>query len=165
MEISIALISSVVGVRPIPYLGPCASTETPISTTTANARILCEPIRHAPVARDAPRLNAVVQPGHAECLIVRFVPVFGDLGTRRLRLTDFVGAARQDLCLVSVPIPLIAETGKGHALRRALELGLVPFLPAVGRDLDQFDRTAARPRQPADFVEALARQLLCAGRE
>src|SRR5262245_58454246 len=102
MEMSSALISSGVGVRPIPNAGPCASAEVPMSDTNANGRILCEPIGHAPVARDVPRLNAVVQPGHAECLIVRFVPVFGDLGARRLHRTQFVGAARKNLCLVSV---------------------------------------------------------------
>src|SRR5262245_65958623 len=128
---SSALISSGVGVRPIPKVGPCASADAVMSSTNANGRILCEPIGHAPVARDMPRLNAVVQPGHAECLIVRFVPVFSDLGARRLRLTDFVGAARHDLCLVFVPIPLIAEKGKGHALLSYLDVCFVPFIPSV----------------------------------
>src|SRR6185503_12967783 len=119
-----------------PKAGPCASAEAPPkrstgSSTNANGRRLGEPIGHLPVARDAPRLNAVVQPRHAEGLIVGFVPVLGELGAHRLHLAQFVGAAREDLGLVSVPRPLIAETGKGHALRRALELGLVPFLPAV----------------------------------
>src|SRR4030095_5892499 len=123
MEMSSALISSGVGVRPIPNAGPRASAEAPISSTNANGRILCEPIGHAPVARDVPRLNTVVQPGHPECLIVGLVPILGELGARRLRLAQFVGAARQQLCLGAVPIPLIAETGKGHALRRALEFG------------------------------------------
>src|SRR4029450_9202018 len=150
-----------------PKPGPCARPDALMSSTNTNANgsLLCEPIGHPPVARDVPWLNTVVQPGHAERLIVGFVPVLGELGARWLRLAQFVRAAREDLGLASVPIPLIAETGKGHALRRALELGLVPFLPAVGRDLDQFDRAAARPRQPADLVEALAGQLLCAGRE
>src|SRR5687768_4249295 len=156
MEMSSALISSGVGVRPILYVGPCASAEAPpmsnTSSTNANGSILCEPIGHAPVARDVPRLNTVVQPGHPECLIVGSVPILGDLGARRLRLAQFIGTARQDLCLVSVPIPRIAETGKRHALRRALELSLVPLLPAVGGHLHQLDRAAARPRQPADLV-------------
>src|SRR5688572_15160663 len=169
MEMSSALISSGVGVRPILYVGPCASAEAPpmsnTSSTNANGSILREPIGHAPVVRDVPRLNTVIQPGHPECLIVGLVPILGDLGARRLRLTQFVGAARQNLGFVSVPIPLIAETGKGHALRRALELGLVPFLPAIGGYLHRFDSAATRPRQPADLVKALAGQPLFAGRE
>src|SRR6187401_1275885 len=169
MEMSSALISSGVGVRPIRYVGPCASAEAPpmsnTGSTNANGRILREPIGHAPVARDVPRLNTVVQPGHAESLIVGFVPVLGDLSACRLDLPQFVGAAREELCLVAVPIPLIAEPGKGHALRRAFELGFVPFLPAVGGHLHQFDGAAAGPRQPADLVEALAGQPLFAGRE
>src|SRR5688572_31992374 len=92
---------------------------------------LSKPIGHAPVAGDPPRLNAVVQPRHAERGIEGLVPVLGDLSTQRLNLTDLVRAARQELRLVSVPIPLISETGVGHTLRRALELGLVPFLAAV----------------------------------
>src|SRR5262245_62461942 len=99
MEMSCALISSGVGVRPIPNEGPCASTEAPpmsnTGSTNANRSVLGEPIGHAPVARDVPRLNTVIQPGHAECLIVGFVPVIGDLGEGRLRLTQFVGADRQ----------------------------------------------------------------------
>src|SRR5262245_20812660 len=121
---SSALTSSGLGVRPIPNVGPCASAEAPpissTGSTNANGSVLREPIGHAPVARDVPRLNAVVQPGHGECLIVGFIPVLGDLRARRLRLTQFVGAARKDLGFASVPIPLIAETSKGHALRRAL---------------------------------------------
>src|SRR6187401_3252748 len=109
MEMSRALISSGLGVRPIPKVGPCASADAPMSSTNTNGSILCEPIGHPPVARDVPRLNAVVQPGHAESLIVGFVPVLGELGARWLRLAQFVGAAREDLGLASVPIPLITE--------------------------------------------------------
>src|SRR5262245_51906831 len=115
MEMSSALISSGVGARPMPKVGPCASAEVTPRTTNANGRILCEPIGHAPVARDVPRLRTVVQSGHGECLVVGFVPVLGELGARWLDLPDFVGAARQDLRLGAVPIPLIAETRKGHA--------------------------------------------------
>src|SRR4249920_1826295 len=112
MEISASRISSAVGVRPIPYVGACASAETPMSKANAIAigRTLREPIGHAPVLRDPPRLNAVVQSRHAECLIEGLVPVLGDLFTRRLNLTDLVDAARQELRLVSVPIPRIGET-------------------------------------------------------
>src|SRR5262245_18498039 len=102
---SSALISSGVGVRPIPNEGPCASVDPPppmISTssadsTHANGRVLREPIGHAPIARDVPRLRTVVLPGHGERLIVGLVPVLRDLLARRLDRPQFVGAARQDL--------------------------------------------------------------------
>src|SRR6185503_18628953 len=106
MEISQARISSALGVRPTPYVGPCASAGTPISNANAIGRILRVPIGHAPVPGDPPGLNAVVQPRHVECFIERLVPVLGDLFARRLNLTDLVGAARQQLGLVSVPVPL-----------------------------------------------------------
>src|SRR4029077_7487088 len=167
MEMSNARISSAVGVRPTPYVGPCASAETPISTANANAirKTLRVPIGHAPVLGDPPRLNAVVQPRHAECFIKGLVPVLGDLCARRLRLTDLVRAARLELRFVPVPFQLIAKTGMGHALWRSPELSLVPFLAAVGRHFHQLDRAATGPGQAADLVETLAGQLLGARRE
>src|SRR4249919_1700816 len=98
MEMSQARISSGVGVRPMPYVGDCASAETPISDANANAngRSLRVPIGHAPILRDPPGLNAVVQPRHAERGVVGLVPVLGDLFTRRLHLADLVRAARQE---------------------------------------------------------------------
>src|SRR3954466_14852619 len=115
MEMSQARISSGVGVRPTPYVGDCASADTPISDANANGSNLRVPIGHAPVSRDPPRLHAVVQARHAERGIVGLVPVLGDLFTRRLNLADLVGAARQEFGLVAVPIPLIGETGVRHA--------------------------------------------------
>src|SRR5262245_64000303 len=73
MEISHARISSAVGVRPTPYVGPCASAVTPIRHT--NGRTLSMPIVHAPIAGDSPRLNAVVQPRHSISRLQRDVPV------------------------------------------------------------------------------------------
>src|SRR6188768_11816 len=164
-EMSRARISSAVGVRPMPYVGPCASAGTPISNANAIASPLREPIGHAPVPGDFPGLNAVVQSRHGERLIVGLVPVLGDLLARGLLLANLVDAPRHDLGLVAVPIPLVGETAMGHPLRRATEFGLVPFLAAVGRDLDQLDGAAARPGQAADLVEALAGQPLFAGGE
>src|SRR6185503_3383805 len=123
------------------------------------------PIGHAPVTGDLPGLNAVVQPRHAECFIEGLVPVFGDLCARRLSLTDLVRAARLELRFASVPIPLIGKTGMGHTLWRSPELGLVPFLAAIGRHFHQLDRAAAGPGQAADLVETLAGQLLSSRRE
>src|SRR5688500_1186824 len=124
MEISHARISSALGVRPTRYVGDCAIAETPMSNT--NGRTLSEPIVHAPIAGDPPRLNAVVQPRHSEGRIDRHVPEPGDLGSRRLNLAQFVGAARKELGLFSVPVPLIAEPGMRHAMGRSLDLGVVP---------------------------------------
>src|SRR5947209_6007211 len=167
MEISTARISSGAGVRPSPYVGPCASAETPISKANANAmrNTLRVAIGHAPVLRDAPGLNAVVQPRHAECFIEGLVPVLGDLCARRLNLTDLVRTPRLELRFVSVPIPLIGKTGMSHTLWRPLELGLVPFLAAVGRDFHQLDSAATGPGQAADLVQTLAGQLFSARRE
>src|SRR6185295_2176984 len=128
MEMSRARISSAVGVRPMPYVGPCASTGTHVSDANAIARTLREPIGHAPVPGDFPGLDAVVQPRHAERLIVGFVPVLGDLLARRLHLSDLVDAARQNLRLVAVPVPRVGETAMRHPLRGAAEFSLVPFL-------------------------------------
>src|SRR5262245_30912133 len=140
MEMSHARISSAVGVRPTPYRGDCASAATPMSIM--NGRTLSMPIGHAPVARDSPGLNGVVQPGHAERFIKRLVPVLRDLCSRRLHLTDFVRAPRLDLGLLSVPIPLVTEPGMRHARRSSLDLGVVPVLAAVGGDFHLLDRAA-----------------------
>ena len=39
----------------------------------------------------------------------RHVEEFGDLGSRRLNLTDFVSAPRKDLGLATIPIPVVGE--------------------------------------------------------
>src|SRR4029453_4626302 len=88
----------------------------------------------------------------------------GDLLSQRLHLPDLVGGARKNLGRVSVPSPLVAEPDVRHALRRRLELGAVPLLPAIGGDLDGLNGAPAGPGQPADLVESLAGQLLPAGR-
>src|SRR5438445_5633482 len=133
--------------------------------SNTNGRTLSIPIGHAPVAGDPPRLNSVVESGHAERGIQGLVPVLGDLCARRLNLTQFVRAARKELGLLPVPIPLMAETGMGHALWRSLELSVVPVLAGVGGHLHLLDSAATGPGQAADLVEAAAGQLLSAGRE
>src|SRR5689334_14094277 len=165
IEMSRARISSAVGVRPMPYVGPCANTGTLISNENAIGRTLREAIAHAPVLRDPPWLHRVVQPRHAERLIEGLVPVLGDLLARRLRLADLVDAARHDFGLVAVPLPRVGEQAMGHPLRRSLELRQVPFLAAVGGDLYLLDGAAAGPGQATDFVEALTWQPLFTGRE
>src|SRR5438045_4778046 len=115
IEMSRARISSAVGVRPMPYAGPCANTGTLISNENAIGRTLREAIGHAPVLRDPPWLHRVVQPRHAERLIEGLVPVLGDLLARRPRLAHLVHAAPQDLGHVAVPRPRAdAQTGTTH---------------------------------------------------
>src|SRR4030095_3938756 len=156
MEISNARSSSAVGVRPTPYLGDdCANTDAPRNNprSSTHARNLCVPILHAPIAGDPPRLNRVVQPGH---LAQRHVEELGDLGSRRLHLSEFVRAARKQHGLFSIPVPGTAEPGRRHPLGRSLELGVHPVLAVVGGDLHLANRSAPRPGQAADLVETLA---------
>src|SRR5688500_9633657 len=108
MAISHARISSAVGVRPTPYVGDCASAHTPMSDT--NNSTLSVAIGHAPIARDPPRLNGVVEPWHAVLGSQRHLPVRGDLRARRLHLADLICAAREDLGRISVPVPLMRES-------------------------------------------------------
>src|SRR5262245_47287510 len=99
MEMSRARISSAVGVRPMPKVGPCADAVALASTTSdtndnagrsllallrggASLRVVA--IGDAPVAGDVPGHDGVVQAGDAERLVDRFVEVLGDLGNRRL---------------------------------------------------------------------------------
>src|SRR4030095_4563178 len=165
MEISQALISSAVGVRPTPNVPDCCASTVALHISNATAKTLSEAIGDAPVAGDLPRLNAVVETLHAEGLVVGLIPVFRDLFSRRLNLADFVRAARQDLGLFAVPIPHQSKPRVRHALRRSLELGLLPLLAAVGGNLHQLDRAATGPCEAADLIEAFTGQLLSGGRE
>src|SRR5262245_52244334 len=115
MEMSHARRSSALGVRPTPYVGDCASAETPMSGT--RTRALSVPIGHAPIAGDLPRLNGVVETRHAVGRCELRVPVLGDLRSRRLNLANLVRAAREELGRLSVPGPPIGEPGMRHALR------------------------------------------------
>src|SRR5215470_8670098 len=162
IEISKARISSVVGVRPTPYVGDCANAGLPRSSTIATS--LSEPIGHAPVLGDPPRHDAVVQPRHSVISFKRHVPVLGDLLSRRLHLPDLVCAARKNLGLISIPIPRIAEPGVRHALWSPLDLGTVPRPPAIGGYLHGTNGAPAGPGQPLDLVESATGQLLSAGR-
>src|SRR5215831_17723579 len=151
IEMSRARISSAGGVRPMPYVSPCANTGKLISSNeNATGRTLREAIGHAPILRDLPWLHRVVEPRHAESLIEGLVPVLGDLLARRLRLAELVDAARHDLGFVAVPVPRVDETAERHPLRRAIEFGLVPFLAAIRRHLDLLDGAAAGPGEAAD---------------
>src|SRR6267142_1504362 len=162
IEISKARTSAAVGVRPTPYLGDCANAELPRSSIIVTN--LSEPIGQAPVLGDLPRHDAVVQPRHSVISLKRYVPVLGDLLSRRLLLPDLVGAARKNLGLVSIPIPVIAKPGVRHALCSPLDLGGVPLPPAIGGYFHGTNGAPAGPGQPADLVESAAGQKLTAGR-
>src|SRR6202049_4980207 len=136
-------------------------TRTGLPRSNRIAASLSEPIGHLPVLGDLPWHDAVVEPWHVPDGLIKEL---GDLLQRRLLLPDLVGAARHDLGLVAIPIPLISEPDVRHALWDHLELGGVPLLPAIGGDLHGLDGAAAGPSQPGDLVGSLAGQLLWAGR-
>src|SRR5215467_4098352 len=108
-----------------------------------HARTLSVPIGHAPVARDSPGLNRVVQSRYAEGWIERLVPELGDLCARRLDRTEFVRAAQLELGFTSVPVPLIREPRVRHALCGSLDLGVVPVRAAVSGHFHFRDGAAA----------------------
>src|SRR5499427_754513 len=166
IEMSRARISSAGGVRPMPYVSPCANTGKLIrSNENATGRTLGEAIGHAPILRDFPWLHRVVEPRHAESLIEGLVPVLGDLLARRLRLADLVDAARHDLGFVAVPLPPVGKQAMGHPLTCSLELRLIPFLAAVGGDSRLLERPAAATSKATVFVRALGWQTQCTGRQ
>src|SRR5678815_860212 len=131
MEISLVRISSAVGVRPMPNLGPCASAALPISITNARALSVREPIGHAPIARDVPRHYGVVQAGDAESF-QRLLEERRGLGACRLHRSELVRVTRHDDGLGAVPGPRVAEARMRHPLRSSLDLGFIPLLAAVG---------------------------------
>src|SRR4029077_18561725 len=120
--------------------------------SSAIATSLSEPIGHTPVPGDPPRHHAVVQARHSVISIEWHVPVLGDLLSRRLLLSDFVGAAGKNLGFVSVPIPHIAEPCVRHALWSGLDLGAVPLIPAIGGPFHGANSAAAGPGEPSNLV-------------
>src|SRR5262245_40983558 len=166
IEISMRRSSSAVGVRPTPYVGDCAiaGLARRLPSSSGIATILGEAIADASVPRDFPGHDAVLQHGHAVVPLEGYFPPLGDLLAQRLPLADVVDAARHDHGLGSIPLPRVGEPDVRHALRRILELGAVPLLPAVGGHFHGLDGAAAGPRQPADLVKSGAGQPLRAGR-
>src|SRR5262245_33347345 len=134
-----------------------------VASSNEIATTLSEPIGHLPVLGDLPGHDAVVEPRHPVIPLERHVPPLSDLLAQRLYLPDLVGAARKDLGRVSIPSPGIGEPDVRHAVCWRLQLGEVPLLPAIGGYFHGLDGAAAGPCQPADLVESLAGQLLCAG--
>src|ERR1051325_132056 len=135
--------SSAVGARPTPYFGDCARSELPQSTpasSSTQAENLRVPIPHAPIAGDPPWLNRVVQTRNVEG-VQRNVEELGRLRARRLHLAEFIGTSRKQFGLLTVPIPLVAESAVRHPLRRPLDLRFVPALAAVGGNLHPANRS------------------------
>src|SRR5690606_10612382 len=108
IEMSMRRSSASVGVRPTPYVGACAVARLPaklvsiseIATILSGLRsssALREPIGHAPVLRNSPRHDAVVEPGHAVVALERNIPPIRDFFAQWLPLPDVVDAARHDL--------------------------------------------------------------------
>src|SRR5262245_17764368 len=103
IEMSQARTSSADGVRPMPYVGPCAEPtwHSPSSTSGSNLR---ESIGHAPVTRDLPRLNRVVVAAHA-FTARSIVEELAGLLAGRLHRAEFVDAPRHQHALLAVPLP------------------------------------------------------------
>src|SRR5581483_9807857 len=117
IAISHLRISSEVGVLPRPYVGLCATAISQTRSAAAAKQILCKTIVHAPIARDSPRLHAVVGAGDAEVCVQRFIPVFGNFGARGLHRSQLVRAARHQNAFFAVPVPVIAEPRMRHRKR------------------------------------------------
>src|SRR5215831_18163113 len=103
-------------------------------STTGARRSLCKAIVNAPIARNSPRLHAVVGARHTEILVQRFVPVFCNFGAGGLDRPQLVRAARHEDALLSVPIPVVAEAGMRHGKRRRPKVCILPVPAAVRRD-------------------------------
>src|SRR2546428_13998378 len=90
-------------------------------------------IRDAPIGGDSPRLHHVVGTWNAVCMVIvcRLVKEFGELGSCRLNLTQFVRAPRMQHTFLSFPFPGHAKTRVLHLLYFASHLGVLPPVAAV----------------------------------
>src|SRR5665213_180947 len=159
IEISHALISSAVGVRPTPYVGPWAEA-MPTTRIAASGSTLNEFIVHAPIARDSPMLNRVVGTRYAEIVGQRLIEIFRGFRARGLHCAQIVRAARKNHALFSVPFPPQPKSHMGHLERRCPKISFLPGLALIGGYFHSPDRAAAGPRQAADFVKARPVELL-----
>jgi len=117
------------------------------------------------IAGDSPRKNAVVGARYLGRVIEGFIPVFADVGSRRLNGAQLVGAAGHEDALLPVPFPIKAKPGMRHGIRRRPEFRGLPGLSAVGGYLHTSNSASARPCQTRDLVEPGAEQLLLSGRK
>src|SRR5436190_1959806 len=130
-----AFTSSGVGARPTPYFGACASI--PPAIPSAISSILH--IVHSSIGRDFPDCDAVV-------VILRVGSArFEQRLARGLNVPGFIGAARLHGSFLTVPLPRHAEARESPGQAGLVELGRVPGLAAVRRNLDAIDAAAAGP--------------------
>src|SRR5213593_3496779 len=124
-------------------------------------------IRDAPIGGDSPRLNHVVGTWNAVCMVIvcRLVKEFGELGSCRLNLTQFVRAPRLQHTFLSFPLPGHAKTRVRHSLYLASNLGVFPGVAAVGGYFYFADGATAGPGYASELVDSGPRQLLSPGRK
>src|SRR5580765_4669229 len=97
---------------------------------TMSGTIFLKSIADAPIARDLPRLNAVVVTAHA-LSAARITKAFAGLDSRRLHGAQFVGTARHNHALAPVPLPVETEPRVRHWVRGRAKLRVLPRLSAV----------------------------------
>src|SRR5437899_881446 len=138
MVISMPRISSGVGVRPRPYFPDCAQRPTQ-ARSTSTAVMAGRPasslrkiswrslhIGDPPIGHHFPGANAIV-------VIIGTHAARGDqFVLRRLHVAGFIGGARCDDGLVSVPAPGKPETCESQRKSWLLQLGPLPIRAAAG---------------------------------
>src|SRR5436190_24214635 len=114
--------------------------------------IFLQSIADAPIARDLPRLNAVVVTAHA-LPAGRITKELAGLDSGRLHGPQFVGTARHDHALSPVPLPVETEPRVRHRIRGRAKLRVLPRLSAVESDVHLAHRACPRPREAADLAK------------
>src|SRR5262249_31890904 len=87
---------------------------------------------------------------------VRNAPVFVKLRQRRLNLTSFIGTARLEHRLFSVPNPAESKPGMRLRKHRCLKLCFLPAPAAVGGYVHPADHAPTGPGQAGDLVKSAA---------
>src|SRR6185369_6202539 len=154
-----SLTSSAVGARPTPYVGIWAATgEAPAAArsipSAVTSRSLYVDIVDAAIGRHLPALDGIVVVDRVQAADL------GQFGERRLEIAGFIDAPRLENDRAPIPAPVESEASVGEAEDRFLELGVLPGLSGILRDLDPADQPATRPRQAPDLVESWPRQPL-----
>src|SRR5262245_6696326 len=148
------LISSWLSGVPTLKRGDCASPVAGAARIITDASRLSEHrIVYAPIAGHAPGLDHVGVNGAGGFFHIRFgdAPVLVQLRLRGLNFTLFIGAARHEHRLFSVPGPVKSKPGMGLRMHRRLQLCFLPALAAVGRYFDLADHAPAGPSQAGDL--------------
>src|SRR5215471_17407896 len=95
---------------------------------------LRKPIGDAPIRGNLPRHDRIVGPLHAVVVVIvrSHIKHFGDLGSSRLNLPEFVDATGHQHTRLSVPLPVHTKTGMRHFVDGAPNLSILPGAPAIG---------------------------------